>query len=119
MLPSWPLLILNGTSTTAVGEARGTESMSRQRRPERLLHDAVVVVPGIMGSALRDVENDTPLWGSDVSFNTQPAPMPGAYVISPSQTPSVPDGPAVSRRPVSSTSPTGCQDSASPSRTTP
>jgi hypothetical protein len=37
--------------------------MSRQRTPERLLHDAVVVVPGIMGSALRDVENDTPLWG--------------------------------------------------------
>ncbi|PZT68287.1 hypothetical protein DN402_08525 [Streptomyces sp. SW4] len=37
--------------------------MSERRAPERLLHDAVVVVPGIMGSALRDVENDTPLWG--------------------------------------------------------
>ncbi|WP_078860037.1 esterase/lipase family protein [Streptomyces sp. NRRL F-2747] len=37
--------------------------MSERRIPERLLHDAVVVVPGIMGSALRDVENDTPLWG--------------------------------------------------------
>ncbi|MFJ8250823.1 esterase/lipase family protein [Streptomyces sp. NPDC094466] len=27
------------------------------------MHDAVMVVPGIMGSALRDVEKDTPLWG--------------------------------------------------------
>ncbi|MFJ3929484.1 esterase/lipase family protein [Streptomyces sp. NPDC090029] len=31
--------------------------------PERLLHDAVVVVPGIMGSTLRDTDTDTPLWG--------------------------------------------------------
>ncbi len=37
--------------------------MGKRRAPERQHHDAVVVVPGIMGSALRDVENDTPLWG--------------------------------------------------------
>ncbi|MDT9693408.1 alpha/beta fold hydrolase [Streptomyces sp. P9(2023)] len=37
--------------------------MTNSHTPERQLHDAVVVVPGIMGSALRDVENDTPLWG--------------------------------------------------------
>ncbi|MFJ4059182.1 esterase/lipase family protein [Streptomyces albogriseolus] len=37
--------------------------MSERHAPERLLHDAVVIVPGIMGSTLRDVESDTPLWG--------------------------------------------------------
>ncbi|MFF8413739.1 lipase/acyltransferase domain-containing protein [Streptomyces omiyaensis] len=37
--------------------------MNRRDVPERQLHDAVVVVPGIMGSALYDVENETPLWG--------------------------------------------------------
>ncbi|MFI7356343.1 hypothetical protein ACIBTP_20655 [Streptomyces avidinii] len=31
--------------------------------PERRLHDAVIVVPGIMGSALKDVESGKQLWG--------------------------------------------------------
>ncbi|WP_082526752.1 hypothetical protein [Kitasatospora sp. MBT63] len=37
--------------------------MGGLRVPERRLHDAVVVVPGIMGSGLRDVESGNQLWG--------------------------------------------------------
>ncbi|MFD9407585.1 esterase/lipase family protein [Streptomyces sp. NPDC059989] len=37
--------------------------MSRLRAPERRLHDAVIIVPGIMGSALKDVESGKQLWG--------------------------------------------------------
>ncbi|MFD7319701.1 hypothetical protein ACFV9D_01205 [Streptomyces sp. NPDC059875] len=37
--------------------------MSGRRVAERLLHDAVIIVPGIMGSALRDVESGKQLWG--------------------------------------------------------
>ncbi|MFE5484387.1 hypothetical protein [Streptomyces sp. NPDC056527] len=37
--------------------------MSGQRIPERRLHDAVIIVPGIMGSALKDVESGKQLWG--------------------------------------------------------
>lgn len=37
--------------------------MSGQKVPERRLHDAVIIVPGIMGSALRDVESGKQLWG--------------------------------------------------------
>jgi hypothetical protein len=37
--------------------------MSKQRVPQRLLHDAVIVVPGIMGSALKDAESGKQLWG--------------------------------------------------------
>ncbi|SCD33921.1 Lecithin:cholesterol acyltransferase [Streptomyces sp. PpalLS-921] len=35
---------------------------------KRLLHDAVVVVPGIMGSELVDTANDTKLWGAPHLF---------------------------------------------------
>lgn len=34
-----------------------------RRNPGRKLHDAVVIVPGIMGSELRDAESGKPLWG--------------------------------------------------------
>ncbi|MFD7732627.1 hypothetical protein ACFV6F_19845 [Kitasatospora phosalacinea] len=37
--------------------------MGGRRAPERVLHDAVVVVPGIMGSALRDTRSGAHLWG--------------------------------------------------------
>ncbi|MFJ6049888.1 hypothetical protein [Streptomyces sp. NPDC092307] len=37
--------------------------MGRLPIPERLLHDAVIIVPGIMGSSLKDVETDKQLWG--------------------------------------------------------
>lgn len=39
---------------------------------KRLLHDAVVVVPGIMGSELVDTANDTKLWGRPTSSATRP-----------------------------------------------
>ncbi|MFB7952769.1 hypothetical protein [Streptomyces sp. NPDC056045] len=37
--------------------------MSKLRVPELRLHDAVIIVPGIMGSALKDVESGKQLWG--------------------------------------------------------
>jgi hypothetical protein len=37
--------------------------MGKNDVPTRILHDAVVVVPGIMGSALRDAESGHRVWG--------------------------------------------------------
>ncbi|GHC50339.1 hypothetical protein GCM10010309_06580 [Streptomyces violaceochromogenes] len=46
-----------------VAVTQGVTGMTGQRAAERLLHDAVIVVPGIMGSVLRDVKSGKRLWG--------------------------------------------------------